>query len=157
MTPFGPDPQPLCPDEGSRVTGVTDPAGTIGFSQEVGHDQATGPCWATWSHGYTGDVYDTLSSLDPTSPTISLPAGTRAFYLYAEPNVFDVFDVQATAQTERPPGGARARQLRSTVLRFLRYGHAGPGVDHRDDDNGRGRLRGRRVRHLRVGAANPPN
>jgi hypothetical protein len=98
MTPFGPDPQPLCPDEGSSVTSVTDPAGTITFSQTVQHDQATGPCWATWSHGYTGDVYDTIGSVDPTSVTITLPAGTRAFYLYAEPNVFDVFEITATAQ-----------------------------------------------------------
>jgi hypothetical protein len=98
MTPFGPDSQPVCPDEGAIVTGVTDPAGTIGFTPALQHDRATGPCWQTWSHGYTGDVYDSLDAVDPTRVTITLPAGTRAFYFYAEPNVFDVFDVQATAQ-----------------------------------------------------------
>jgi hypothetical protein len=96
MTAFGPDPRPLC--AGPVVTDVPDPAGTITFSQALQHDQATGPCWATWSHGYTGDVYDTIGSVDPTAVTITLPAGTRAFYLYAEPNVFDVFDITATAQ-----------------------------------------------------------
>jgi hypothetical protein len=97
MTPFGLDPQPVCPNEGSIVTGVTGPTGTIGFSQALSHDRATVACWATWSHGYTGDVYDTLLTADPTQVTITLPAGTRAFYFYAEPNVFDVFDVTATS------------------------------------------------------------
>jgi hypothetical protein len=98
MTPFGPDPQPVCPNSGSIVTGVSDPAGTIGFTPALRHDKATIACWATWSHGYTGDVYDNASAADPTQITITLPAATRAFYLYAEPNVFDVFNVTATAQ-----------------------------------------------------------
>ncbi|MDP5241382.1 hypothetical protein Q9Q94_17745 [Uliginosibacterium sp. 31-16] len=38
--------------------------------------------WATWSHSYTGVVYYTAS----TTNTLTLPAGTAAFYLYAEPN-----------------------------------------------------------------------
>jgi hypothetical protein len=97
MTPFGLDPQPVCPVGGFIVTGVTDPAGTIGFSQPLSHDRIGG-CWATWSHGYTGDVYDNASSADPTSTTMTLPAGTKAFYFYAEPNAFDLFNVTATAQ-----------------------------------------------------------
>jgi hypothetical protein len=98
MTAFGADPQPVCPAEGSIVTGVTDPAGTIGFTPALRHDRATISCWATWSHGYRGDVYDNTSAADPTQITITLPTGTRAFYFYAEPNVFDVFNVTATAQ-----------------------------------------------------------
>jgi hypothetical protein len=90
MTSFGPDPQPV----GATVTGVSDPAGTIGFAPPLTHS-TVGNGWATWSHGYTGDVYSTPSG-GPI--TITLPTGTRAFYLYAEPNVFNVFTVQATAQ-----------------------------------------------------------
>jgi hypothetical protein len=90
MTPFGPDPQA----DGAVVSGVNDPAGSIAFSPSLTHT-TVGSLWSTWSHGYTGDVY----FVAPTQPiTITLPAGTKAFYLYAEPNVFDVFDVQATAQ-----------------------------------------------------------
>ena len=58
------------------VTGVTDPAGTIGFSQAVMH-RIAGTCWATWSNGYTGDVYATDSSLDVSTVTMTLPAGYR--------------------------------------------------------------------------------
>jgi hypothetical protein len=97
MTPFGLDPQPVCPDAGSTVTGVTGPAGTVGFTPALRHDRIGG-CWATWSHGYTGDVYDTTAAANPTQVTLTLPVGTKAFYLYAEPNVFDLFDVTATAQ-----------------------------------------------------------
>lgn len=90
MTPFGPDPQPT----GTTVNGVSDPAGTITFSQPLTHS-TVGFGWATWSHGYAGDVYH---NSDGSAITITMPAGTKAFYLYAEPNAFDVFDVQATAQ-----------------------------------------------------------
>jgi hypothetical protein len=99
MTPFGADPQPSCGAEGSSVTGVSDPAGTIGFDAALQHDSVVNSetetgCWATWSNGYTGDVYFTASS----SVTITLPSGTQAFYLYAEPEEFQQFTVQATAQ-----------------------------------------------------------
>jgi hypothetical protein len=51
--------------------------------------------WATWSHGYTGDVYYTATE---SSVTMTLPAGTKAFAFYAEPNTFDSFTVEAIAQ-----------------------------------------------------------
>jgi hypothetical protein len=90
MTKFGADPQPT----GTMVTGVTDPAGTLTFSQPLIHS-TVGNGWATWSHGYTGDVY---SNVNGSPITITLPGGTRAFYLYAEPNAFALFNVTATAQ-----------------------------------------------------------
>lgn len=93
MTPFGADLQAL-----GNVSGVTDSAGTIGFTPALSHDTVPSGGWSTWSHGYSGDVYDTSDTADPTQATITLPAGTKAFYLYAEPNVFDNFTVQATAQ-----------------------------------------------------------
>jgi hypothetical protein len=89
MTPFGRDLRPT----GTTVTDVPDAAGTIMFSQPLTHS-TVGNGWATWSHGYTGDVYHTASA----QVTITLPAETRAFYFYAEPNFFNVFNVTATAQ-----------------------------------------------------------
>jgi hypothetical protein len=91
MTAFGLDPQPI--NDGA-VTGVSDPAGTLAFTPPLNHSRV-GNGWSTWSHGYTGDVYWTPSG-GPI--TITLPAGTRAFYVYAEPNTFALFDVTATAQ-----------------------------------------------------------
>jgi hypothetical protein len=100
MTAFGSDSQPL----GDGATGVSDPAGTIGFTPTLRHDKVGGTCdaiscWATWSNGYTGDVYDTtVVDGDRTQITITLPGGTKAFYFYAEPNQFAVLSVEATAQ-----------------------------------------------------------
>lgn len=98
MTGFGADSQSV----GTAVSGVADPAGTIGFSPSLQHDRI-GSGWATWSNGYTGDVYDTCSTqpgpscaaADPSEATITLPAGTNAFYLYAEPNHLTAFTITA--------------------------------------------------------------
>jgi hypothetical protein len=91
MTPFGADPQPLFTD----VTSVASPlGGSVGFSPALNHRQI-GAGWATWSHGYTGDVYYTNGG---TSVTMTMPANTVAFYFYAEPNPFAVFNITATAQ-----------------------------------------------------------
>ena len=84
------DPQPL----GSPVGGVAGPGGDILFSPSLYH-QRIGLGWATWSHGYPGDVYATFG---PVSATVTLPPGTSAFYLYAEPNPFAVFTITAVAQ-----------------------------------------------------------
>lgn len=42
--------------------------------------------WATWSHSYTGPVFAGIVGAAATSNTLTLPAGTTAFYLYVEPN-----------------------------------------------------------------------
>jgi hypothetical protein len=88
MTRFGPDAQSI-----GTVVGVADPAGTLVFPQPLEHLQVP-EGWATWSNGYTGDVY--MSGDDHTA-IVDLPAGTRAFYLYAEPDVFADFNVTATS------------------------------------------------------------
>lgn len=79
--------------EEGLVSNVPDPAGTITFSEAITHLRVPGS-WATWSHGYTGDVYH----VDDASVTITLPSNTKAFYLYAEPNPFATFNMTATAQ-----------------------------------------------------------
>ena len=92
MTPFGPDPQA----EYAVVSSVASPLyGTVDLSPSLQHLLTPGS-WATWSHGYTGDVYYTQGGL---SATLTLPALTGAFYLYAEPNPFQVWTITATDQT----------------------------------------------------------
>jgi len=88
MTPFPADPQPT---GYTPVSSVDGPCGAIGISAL--HAQACVD-WATWSHGYCGDIYYTGGA---TSLTITLPAGVSAFYLYAEPNPFAVYTITATA------------------------------------------------------------
>jgi hypothetical protein len=87
MTPFPLDPQ------GSPVASVASPlGGVVGFDESLTH-YLIGMGWATWSHGYTGDVYYD----DDTTILLTLPACTKAFYFYAEPNPFAVYEIVATA------------------------------------------------------------
>jgi hypothetical protein len=88
MTPFGVDPQPH-----GEVTGVDGPTGRVLFTYPLTHHEVADG-WETWSNGYIGDVY---MSDDVNFATVQLPADTRAFYLYAEPNLFQDFNVTATS------------------------------------------------------------
>src|ERR1039458_2410339 len=88
MTPIGADPSAL----GSMVTSV----GSISFDQAVMHDQI-GNGWGTWSHGYAGNVYDTGSSVTPTSLTLTIDGLTSAIYFYTESVNFANFTFSATS------------------------------------------------------------
>jgi hypothetical protein len=101
MTPFPLDPQ------GSPVTSVASPLGgllqfgTPTAPQSLGHT-TIGQGWATWSHGYTGDVYTNFTGGGPmaendvdTTTVMTMPAFTKAFYFYAEPNFFAVYGIRA--------------------------------------------------------------
>ncbi len=79
MTPFPNDTRP----SGDYVTSVNSPlSGTVGFSIQMIHfDISQG--WASWSHGYSGDVYWTTT--DITLMELTLPGQTGAFYFYAQP------------------------------------------------------------------------
>ena len=90
MIPLGADPSAL----DSMVTSV----GSISFNQAVRHDQV-GNGWATWSHGYAGNVYDTGSSLDPTTLTLTMGGLTSAIYFYTEPVNFANFTFTATTDS----------------------------------------------------------
>ena len=90
MVPFSADGRALS----ANVSDVPDPAGTIIFSIPLKHVRPLSG-WGLWSHGYTGDVYATG---DSTSVTIGMPAGTLAFYLYAQPDPIAVHQIMATAQ-----------------------------------------------------------
>ncbi len=94
MTPFPDDPRP----NAGSVSSVPSPlGGSVTFSDSLTHVEISAG-WLTWSHGYTGDVYHTMSTGTPTSVTMTLPAETIAFYFYAEPNYFGVFNISAVAQ-----------------------------------------------------------
>ncbi|NOT37150.1 MAG: T9SS type A sorting domain-containing protein [Saprospiraceae bacterium] len=67
---------------------------SLGFNQPAHHlDVPTS--FNNWSHGYRGDVY--FSGFFIGGNTFILPANTRAFYFYAEPNLFSTFTITATA------------------------------------------------------------
>ena len=95
MQAFGTDPTA----EGTIESQVTGPTGTIDFDSPLQHD-LVGDYWATWSNGYAGDVYEDDSELPDGDfeITVTLPADTGAFYAYAEPNLFEDFDMSASAQ-----------------------------------------------------------
>ena len=98
------------------VSSVASPLGDIGFSNSL-YQLNVPDGWGTWSNGYTGDIY-TQQSYDPVTfnyidVTLTLPAGTTAFYLYAEPQLFGPFMITATANdgttlSQSPNGDAGA-------------------------------------------------
>jgi hypothetical protein len=92
MTPFPPDPRP----EYEMVESVPSPCpsgGDIQFSIPMWH-LIVPDSWFTWSHGYTGDVYQTSSYEDEL--TLTMPPGTCSFYFYLQPSEWDYFDFQVT-------------------------------------------------------------
>jgi len=68
---------------------------------------------SSWSHGYTGPVFFVNGQ---ATGTFNLPPNTRAFYFYAEPNLYGSPTITATTNSETssgpvtvtvsPPGGA---------------------------------------------------
>ena len=117
MTPFPADPQPT---GYSPVTSVASPlGGSVDFSATMSH--AVIGEWATWSHGYTGDIYYTGGA---TAVTMTMPAGTGAFYFYTEPNPFAVYEIVATT-----PEGAFVSQYVDGNAGAAYYGFYGTGGD----------------------------
>jgi hypothetical protein len=76
------------------VSSVSGPSGDVTFSRQASH-RRVGPRrgWGTWSHHYRGDVYFVYAS----SVTLHLPAKTKAFYFYAEPNTQARFTITASS------------------------------------------------------------
>jgi len=106
MTPFGTD--------GSGnvlVSTVPSPlSGNVGLSPSLIH-YTVPATWNNWSNGYTGDVYGNTGI---TSDTLTLPAGTAAFYFYVEGNNYSTYNITATTdngstitKSVSTPGGAR--------------------------------------------------
>ncbi|GET39697.1 PEP-CTERM sorting domain-containing protein [Microseira wollei] len=77
----------------SNLSSLSSPLGTLSFSSPV-NKRGIGNGWATWSNGYTGEVYFNNGS---TTTTITLPSLIGAFDLYVEPNLFSLFEIKITA------------------------------------------------------------
>jgi hypothetical protein len=92
MFKFVNDSRPLFNSE-TTVSASNECPSAITFSTGLNHVRI-GNGWATWSHGYTGDVYTLFPG---TTVTITLPPNTRAFYLYIEPNDFGAHSISAQA------------------------------------------------------------
>lgn len=73
---------------------LSSPLGNLIFDPEVSK-RIVGSSWATWSHGYRGEVY--FSGINVRTTTITLPVGISAFDLYVEPGNFDIFEIAVTA------------------------------------------------------------
>ncbi len=97
MTPVPYPGAPAC-------TGDTNPIATPGGDLDISPvdtgfaPRCIGSGWGTWSHGYVGDIFYTGG---PMSQTLTLPAGTSAFYMYVEPNPFSLQTFEVVAN----PGG----------------------------------------------------
>jgi hypothetical protein len=95
MTPFAPDLRP----EFDPVNSVPSPlGGDVTFSPDLVH-LVVGSSWASWSHGFLGDVYWTDGGL---SASLTLPPNTGAFFLYAQPNQAQSFDITVETQDGTP-------------------------------------------------------
>jgi hypothetical protein len=55
-----------------------------------------GSGWATWGQGYTGQVFVIGDYTQSVPLILDLSAGTEAVDFYAEPNVFNTFNITAT-------------------------------------------------------------
>ncbi|MEI2693768.1 MAG: T9SS type A sorting domain-containing protein [Saprospiraceae bacterium] len=92
MIPVPVDNRPLFANESFISVSNSCPA-QINFGASMNH-RRIGNGWATWSHGYTGDVY---YNNGVTTTVITLPACSRGVYFYVEPDPFGFFDVSASA------------------------------------------------------------
>lgn len=102
MTPYTDDPRA----NRSSVNAVPDfPGGELGFDRTLSLRQI-GNGWATWSHGYRGDVYVTSPG---TNVTLDLPPGTGAIYLYAEPGQFGFHTIRANSDDGTSSGPVQVR------------------------------------------------
>lgn len=86
MKKFGPDHRKV----GHHVGSVTGPTGKLVFSRSIVHLRP-GRGWGDWSNEYDGDVYFRHGD----SVSLTLPAGTKAFYFYVEPNKFGTWPITA--------------------------------------------------------------
>jgi hypothetical protein len=96
VTPFDQAAQAAIPSF-TNVTVI--PGGPSGATLTVSpsaNKRTIGSGWASWSHAYTGVVYYNNGG---TTASLTLPAGTKAFYVYVEPNLFNVFNISAATDS----------------------------------------------------------
>jgi hypothetical protein len=109
---FGMQPLTAAMDDTSPVFGDVSsaplgPGKNVLFSIPLSHRQI-GSGWATWSHGYTGDVYYTNGA---SSVTLTFDQkDMQAFYFYVEPNFFGLHPFSITAN-----GGGASQTVTAMV------------------------------------------
>ena len=121
MTPFPDDLRA----ELSVVTSVPSPlGGSVDFSNPLTL-YTVGSGWAgNWSHGYAGDVY-ALGIFDGPSTTLTLPTGTAAFYFYAQPGLYSLMVITATAQDGTIVSQLIHGELEDSATGYAFYGTGG--------------------------------
>ncbi len=77
----------------ATVTGVSSPLGNITFSPDL-TKRYVGSTWYTWSHGYTGDIYNLFNQ---NNEIINLPTAIGAFDLFVEPTTQSFYNIVITA------------------------------------------------------------
>jgi MYXO-CTERM domain-containing protein len=92
-----------------NITEVASPlGGFVSFGNSV-QTRSIGAGWATWSHGFSGDIYLRTG----TSLSLTLPDDTGAFYLYVQPDQFGIFDItvssDGSALTQSVSGSSGAK------------------------------------------------
>ena len=84
---------------GQQVTDVPSPLGYADLQlNKALYHYKIGYGWATWSHGYTGDVYALFDYANGSDLQITLPPNCLAFYLYVAPNLYQAFDFEVKSQ-----------------------------------------------------------
>jgi hypothetical protein len=99
MTPFANDTRANAGD----VSDTPTPLGNVTYDNPMRHVEV-GAGWATWSHGYTGDVYYSKPHPSPLTRTMTMPAGTGAIYFYVEGDNGGTFNFTATSNDNTSSG-----------------------------------------------------
>lgn len=92
--------------EGTVESKIAGPTGALTVSPGLVHD-LVGSDWQTWSNSYPdADVYQDSAVLPDGNlqVTVILPASTGAFYAYVEPDKFDDYAINATANNGATSG-----------------------------------------------------
>jgi hypothetical protein len=127
MTAFDQVPQAAIPDFTSVSSIPGSPTGTLSISPSANKRTVPNGGWASaWGHGYAGPVFFTNGS---TTATLTLPAGTKAFYFYMHGDSYGTRTFTATTNsgatsgaipiTTSAPGGA------ASAIGFAFYSTAG--------------------------------
>ena len=104
MTMFSPSAQAAIPDSyGTPIYVIPGgPSGsTITVAPGVYKATATISWNSSWSHGYTGPMYYSGSV---TQATLTLPAGTKAFFLYTQSNYYGTYNMTVSTNSGATSG-----------------------------------------------------
>ena len=127
VTPFDQAAQAAIPNFTENLTVIpgNPGSGSLGVSFGEGNYKGSiGSGWATWSHGYTGAIYYVGAV---TETTLVLPANTKAFYFYVEPNDFGAHTFTATTSNGGESGAISVIGA-SGATGFAFYGTQGESI-----------------------------